>query len=177
MTPHMLTSLPVRLLRVDFLLLGDSCSGRAESLPRQCCFLWCVFTPCRDQCSLALCLFAYLPLLRVDTYLRNPHSLLCWNPRSLLCSGEVLWPYFIRERLLLALRGEYGTVWGRGENEGEKWKGFFVCLFLEMEMKLNCISTALAPLKPFVNWLAKVAMKLVLISVINKTRARHLGFI
>ena len=49
--------------------------------------------------------------------------------------------------------------------------------FLEMETKLNCISTALALLKPLVNWLATVAMKLVLVSVINKTCARHLGFI
>ena len=46
-----------------------------------------------------------------------------------------------------------------------------------METRLKCITTALAPLKPFINRLAKVAMKLVLVSVINKTRARHLGFI
>lgn len=31
-----------------------------------------------------------------------------------------------------------------------------------METKLNCISTALAPLKPLVNWLAKVVAKLVI---------------
>ena len=67
-----------------------------SSLPRQCCSFRGVFTPHRDQCSLALCLFSDRPLLRVAAYLRNPCS---W-----LCSGEVLWPYFIRERLLLALR-------------------------------------------------------------------------
>ena len=46
-----------------------------------------------------------------------------------------------------------------------------------METKLNCISTALALLKPLVNRLAKVVTKLVLVSVINKTRTTSLGFI
>ena len=57
------------------------------------------------------------------------------------------------------------------------FKKVFRDFFLEMETKLNCISTALALLKPLVNRLAKVVTKLVLVSVINKTRTRSLGFI
>ena len=67
--------------------------------------------------------------------------------------------------------GEEGKMMEKSE------RVFFFFFFLEMETRLNCISTALAPLKPFINRLAKVAMKLVLVSIINKTRARHLGFI